>query len=277
MEKLDLHIHSSFSDGDYNIKELIKKIKDKKIDIFSITDHDSTESIKVLKEIPDISYIPGIEMSAKLNKTKMHILGYGIKEDGVISQKCKEIKEIKQELIYEIIKDLIKKNYKIEYPIDNKPLSKVDVAKLLVEKQYAKTVKEAFYNILGQYKIGNQIRIDARKVIELINEEEAIPILAHPFEIPKKQNIIIDYIIDELIECGIKGLEVYTTKHTKEESEYLLKICEKKNLLISSGSDYHGISKPNVDLGDNIKGEETSEAIKKKTIKHKWCNIQCLQ
>ena len=111
MEKIDLHIHSNLSDGDDSIDELVSKIKDEKIDLFSITDHDNIKSIDILFTINDINYIPGVEMSSALENVKMHILGYGITSTGKIKQICDDIRRVRRGLTLEIISDLTKKGY----------------------------------------------------------------------------------------------------------------------------------------------------------------------
>ena len=276
MEKIDLHIHSNLSDGDDSVYELISKIKDNKIDLFSITDHDNVKSIDVLRTVNGVKYIPGVEMSSVLKNVKMHILGYGITDDGKIKEICDDIALVRRNLTLEIIEDLRKKGYC--FPLEklgrfNKEeglvLSKVDISKLLVEMGYARTVSEAFYGILGPYKIGSQIRKDAEKIIEGIKDDCGLSILAHPGEIVKKQNVDINKVIDRLCEIGIDGIEVCTPKHTTFEEETFLKIARDKEILITCGSDYHGsITKPDITLCDRVRGDLISERVKQKSIKH---------
>lgn len=275
MSRIDLHIHSNLSDGDDSIFELIRKIKNENIDLFAITDHDNVKSIEILKTITNIRYIPGVEMSSYLNKVKMHILGYGINDIGKIRCMCDAINIKRKNLVLEIIDDLKKRGYHFENEYLNRfdredlILSKVDISKLLVKAGYAKDVSEAFHGILKPYKIGSQIRQDAKQVIEGIKTDNGISILAHPGEIIKKQNVNLLRLIDELIEIGINGIEVYTPKHTIEEETELLKVVQNKNLLITGGSDYHGnFTKPGINLCDRVKENMISEKVKQKSIKH---------
>lgn len=276
MERIDLHIHSNLSDGDDSVYELITKIKDKKIDLFSITDHDNVKSIDILQSIDGIKYIPGVEMSSVLKNVKMHILGYGITSRGKIKEICDDIALVRRNLTLEIIEDLRKKGY--DFPLekmgrfnkeDGLVLSKVYISKLLVEMGYAESVSDAFYGILSPYKIGPQIRKDAEKIIGCIKEDGGLSILAHPGEIVKKQNVDINKVIDELCEIGIDGIEVCTPKHTTLEEDDFLKIARNKDILITCGSDYHGsITKPNITLCDRVRGDLISEKVKQKSIKH---------
>ena len=273
---IDLHIHSKFSDGDKTIPELIDMLKRKKVELFSITDHDSVDSLKVLENIPNITYIPGVEMSAVSDGVKMHILGYGIDDNSKLKSTCEIIKKTRKELVLEILEDLIKRGYKFSeedlsyfYNSESSCIGKVEISKFLVKNGHALSVKDAFYEILGRYKIGPKIRKNAEQIIDEIHEKDGLAILAHPFEIVRKQGVEIAPVIDELEYYGLDGVEVFTTKHNKEEEEYMHDLCRNRGLLISGGSDYHGpLTKPNIQICDSVKGDEISEKIKKKRIKH---------
>lgn len=276
MDKIDLHIHSNFSDGDDSVLELVSKIKCENIGLFSITDHDSVRSIEILDKISNIKYIPGVEMSSVMNTVKMHILGYGISSYGKISKICDEISKKRRGLTLEILDDLRKKGYYFDEEYlerfnreDGLILSKVDISKLLVKSGYVKDVPEAFYGILKPYSVGSKIRQDAEKIISSIKEDNGISILAHPGEIPRKQNVDIARVIDEVCEIGIDGIEVCTPKHSYEEEKHFLNIARNKNILITGGSDYHGrFTKPDINLCDRVNGDLISEKVKKKSIKH---------
>lgn len=273
---IDLHIHSNLSDGDKSIFELIEELKRKKFELFSITDHDSLESIRILENISNITYIPGVEMSSASDKVKMHILGYGINYDSNLKKTCDFIKNTRKELVLDILEDLIKNGYVFKdsdlnhfYNNDSSYQGKVEIAKYLVKNGYSSSVNKAFNEILGKYKIGNKIRKDAELVINEIKESNGISILAHPFEIVRKQDVDIDKVIDKLVYYGLDGVEVFTTKHNMDETKYIYELCKEKNLLISGGSDYHGpLTKPNINLGDSVKGGEISVKIKERRIKH---------
>ena len=88
MKKYDLHIHSKFSDGDYSVEEIVSKVRQCGIDIFSITDHDNIESIKAMENVDKrgLVYIPGVEISCEKNDYKMHILGYNIDVSTITSE-----------------------------------------------------------------------------------------------------------------------------------------------------------------------------------------------
>ena len=273
---MDLHIHSKFSDGDKAIPELISIIKEKRVDLFSITDHDSLESIQVLQSVPNICYIPGVEMSCVDQQIKMHILGYGISYDSPLGETCKTVQNTRRELTLEILEDLLKRGYVLLeddlndlYQNHSSCMGKVEVAKKLVHSGYASTVSDAFYGILDRYKIGNRIRRDAEQIISEIHLSGGLAILAHPFEIVRKQKVPIDPVVDGLLPYGLDGMEVFTTKHDSLEEKYIYQLCQAKELLMSGGSDYHGpLTTPDISIGEAVKEEMISERIKQKRIQH---------
>lgn len=273
---IDLHIHSTYSDGDKKVEELIEILKKKRAELFAITDHDNMDSIKILETIPNITYIPGVEMSAIDNGIKMHILGYGIEYDSSLRDTCEFVKKTRKDLTLEIVGDLIKRGYIFSaddmnyfYNNESSCLGKVEISKILVKNGYASSVSEAFNGILGKYKIGPKFRRTAEEIIGEIKMCNGIAVLAHPFEMVHKQNADVDSVIDILTHYGLDGVEAFTTAHTREEQEYIYELCKRRNLLISGGSDYHGpLTKPNIEIGDCVKGGLISERVKEKRIKH---------
>ena len=111
-------------------------------------------------------------------------------------------------------------------------------------------MNDAFLKYLNYLHTDIYYRMDARDITSAIHSAGGIVILAHPKKIEKKYNILIDEIIEDLIEIGIDGIEIYNSMHYNEDSKRYLHIANKYNLYTSGGSDYHGIySKPNVRIG----------------------------
>lgn len=274
MGRIDLHLHSIYSDGEDTIEELLIKLRSAGVDIFSITDHDNIASHPVLETCSGITYIPGVEMSCVHDDIKLHLLGYGIEKDGGIYHMCEDIKSKKRELIKEIVASLIARGYRFDkkdlemlFSMNDKALTKVDIARLLVKYGEASSVNEAYNTILAPYKIGSKVRAEASVVSSLIKEDNGICILAHPGDIEKKYGIDILDILDDLRKIGIDGIEVFNSKHTPEDVVRFLKIAKERSLLITGGSDYHGmINKPNIRIGEGIKDGEISEKVLKKAI-----------
>ncbi len=279
-EKLiDMHTHTNYSDGDLSPQELIKLAIDKNIKTLAITDHDTLEGIKSVNKCENIiinsgiEIINGIELSIKTNKGRMHILGYGIDlNNEALNKKMIDLKDNSINSVLSIMEQ-IKRDYGIRFNYEdikalvnaNHNLGRPDLAKLCIKYGYATSTQDAFdkYLVEAHNKTRQTSKgIQYQECLELINNSKGIPVLAHPksLELSEKEFLIL---LKEMINCGLKGIEVYHPSHTKEEMDYYLKIAKQYNLLISGGSDYHGKTvKPDIELGtgkdNNIKIKELS-------------------
>lgn len=277
MEKLiDMHMHTNYSDGELSPDELIKLAIEKNIGTMAITDHDTLNGIKSVdkSKYPEINIINGIELSAKADKGRMHILGYGIDLDSkILNDKMSELKTNSINYVISIYEQ-IKKDYGIRFNYDdliemfnaNHNLGRPDLAKLCIKYGLANSVQDAFdkYLIDAHNKIrGRSKGLPYSECIELINKSGGIAVLAHPksLELNEKEFLIM---IRSMIECGLKGIEVYHSSHSSEEMKYYLNIANEYNLLVSGGSDYHGnIVKPDIEVGT---GKNNNLKIKKLSL-----------
>lgn len=263
---IDLHTHTNYSDGDLSPFELIRLAIEKRIGILGITDHDTLDGIKKVDKsdslIVDsgIQIIDGIELSAKVSKGRMHILGYDI--DIFNTNLNKKMEQLKDNSINSVlsIMEQIKRDYGIIFKYkdikelinSNHNLGRPDIAKLCVKYGYASSIQDAFdkYLIEAHNKTRSTSKgLPYEECIELILQSKGIPVLAHPksLELSEKEFLIL---LKEMINFGLKGIEVYHSSHTEEEIKYYLEIANKYNLLISGGSDYHGPTvKPDIELG----------------------------
>ena len=269
MNKYDLHIHSKFSDGEYSIEEIVKKIRENEIKIFSITDHDNVDSIRAMKNVDTsgLIYIPGIEFTASKGKYQMHSLGYGI--DGNSHEllgACKEIKTRKNLRNLEVIQQLkekfgikITREEALELLNRTSFVGQTTIAKLLVDKGIIPNVKFYFDNFFKELKLKTDATIDLDKAVQIIHNAGGMAIIAHPISIENKYGIQIDEIYEIFKNASIDGIEIFNSKHTLSDIKRYYKLARKENLLISGGSDYHGeIMKPNIKLG-RISKDKTEE------------------
>lgn len=277
MEKLiDMHMHTNYSDGELSPDELIKLAIERNIGTMAITDHDTLNGIKSVdkSKYPEINIINGIELSAKADKGRMHILGYGIDLDSkILNDKMSELKTNSINHVISIYEQ-IKKDYGIRFNYDdliemfnaNHNLGRPDLSKLCIKYGLANSVQDAFdkYLIDAHNKIrGRSKGLPYSECIELINKSGGIAVLAHPksLELNEKEFLIM---IRSMIECGLKGIEVYHSSHSSEEMKYYLNIANEYNLLVSGGSDYHGnIVKPDIEVGT---GKNNNLKIKKLSL-----------
>jgi len=255
--RYDLHIHSTFSDGEDGVDTLIEKMKSEGITTFSITDHDNIDSINYLKNknLEKINYISGVEISSYYKKLGIHILGYYI--DGntkALKRLLIKINQRRKKRMKEILKKLKLRNGitlsddDFEILMNGNNIGKKTLSKILVKKNLGNDYKEIRNNYLSNMNCKVSYRANIKKVCDVIKTAGGIPVLAHPKEIELRYNVKLDTIISSLIKCGIKGIEVYHSIHTDEDIKRYLEIANKYNLLISGGSDYHESNKAKLGL-----------------------------
>lgn len=276
---IDMHTHSNYSDGELSPIDLVKSAIDKNIGVLSITDHNTIEGIKQIDRNEPvivnsgIKIVNGIELSAKSTTGRMHILGYGFDLNNEILNKI--MNTLRDNSINSVLSvmEQIKRDYGIIFGYEDikkmingkHDLGRPDIAKLCVQYGYATNMKEAFAKyLIDAHKKTKQYnhRLSYSECFDLINNSGGVPVLAHPksLELDKKEFLIL---IRNMIDCGLKGIEVYHSTHSKDEMKFYLEVANEFNLLVSGGSDFHGpIAKPDVELGhgknDNIKIKKLS-------------------
>ena len=259
MPCIDLHTHTTFSDGTFTPTELINYAAKKDIKVIAITDHDNFDGVSEAVsqgKINNIEVINGIEMSTDFEKKEIHIVGLFIdinnKNFNYELKFLKEKRKKRNELAIEKLQKLnIDINYdELESLSSNKIITRAHFAKLLIKKGYIKTVKECFDIYMGENCPAYVKRevIPPKETIALINDAGGTAVLAHPL-LYKLTDDKLNEMIAYLKSIGLKGIECLYSTHTKEETEYLISIAKKHNLKISGGSDFHGSNKPNIDLG----------------------------
>ena len=204
----------------------------------------------------------------------MHILGYGIDlNNKSLNKKMVDLKDNSINSVLSIMEQ-IKRDYGIRFSYEdikelvnaNHNLGRPDLAKLCVKYGYATTYQDAFdkYLIDAHNKTRQTSKeLQYQECLELITNSGGIPVLAHPksLELSEKEFLIL---LKEMISCGLKGIEVYHSSHSKEEMDYYLEIANQYGLLISGGSDFHGKSvKPDIELGT---GKDKNIKIKKLSL-----------
>ena len=261
---IDLHSHSTHSDGTKTPSELLNLAKNSNITIYAITDHDDIEGSKRLVATPHdgITVYSGVELNAKVDKGQMHILGYNIDlNNKELNDKLKELKENSKHNIMLYVNQL-KEDYNIELPKEDidKILSREGnigrplLALLLIKYGYVESVSEAFDKYLGDEKVRqHKMCITKEECIKLINNAGGVAVLAHPFTL-KLTNEELKEELKYLISIGLKGIEIIHSKSTEEQREYYKELAKDFNLITTGGTDYHGPEvKPNIELGTGIK------------------------
>ncbi len=262
---IDLHVHTIYSDGEYDPLQVLRMCKERGITTVAITDHNSLEgSRQAVSKNPykDITVISGIELGAlySIKGANLHILGYNIALNN------KQINEVSQAIMRDNIMrikscvDLLKKYYGISFDeadveqifmsVGN--IGRPDIAKLCVRYGYSSNVQDAFKRYLNPVDdevAKRSTELTDKECIEYIVNAGGIACLAHPIELKKDIQELKKYI-SKLKSYGLGAVEVYQSKHTPQYSKELLSIVNEYELLYSVGSDYHGpVVTPDIELG----------------------------
>lgn len=255
--KIDMHVHTYYSDGTLSPTEIVKWGKKEKLDQMAITDHDGIEGIHealIAGEALDMNVIPGIEFSVdEPDGVSMHLLGYYIDiSNKELKKKLDYVKQKRKERNDKLMKALSDLGYPLDYEDiikrgGNDYIGKPDFARALIYKGYVTEFSEAFED--GRFLMSEEIKrikkekISAKEAIELIIEAGGIAVLAHPmkvFGLKGDYFEALESLIVRLKDYGLKGLECFYPGHSDEETMKLVNIAEKYKLHITKGSDYHG-------------------------------------
>lgn len=255
---VDLHVHSTASDGTYTPMELIAEAKRAGLSAMALTDHDTTAGIKdamSAAEKENIELIPGIELSTDYKGKEVHIVGLYIDvENKKLSEQTAAFRKCRDNRNEEIVAALQKEGFaitmealKAENP--DCVITRANIARFLYNHGMIKSVQEAFDKYIGDGGrcYVNRFKVSPSDAVRLIKQAGGIAVLAHPL-LYHMSTVNLQKLIDELKEAGLDAIEaIYSTYSTGEEQ--LMKRTAKENgLLISGGSDFHGSNKPRIRL-----------------------------
>lgn len=251
MKYADLHIHTNFSDGTFSPSQIIALAKKSGISCISITDHDSVKAYLPSLTNEDVEIIPGIELTADINNTEVHILGYFIStEEAWFQEKLKQICDIRIKRMEEMCKKLkaLGIPLKVEEVLEftgSAVVGRLHLARFMVNKGFVPNAQEAFNKYIGDGRRAyvSKFRLTPKEVIDLILKVKGIPVLAHPY------SLVEQGLIPEFVQAGLMGLEAIYPEHSGGQTDYYQKLAKKYGLLITGGSDCHGHAKPEVGIG----------------------------
>ena len=248
MSKVDLHLHSSVSDGKFTPAEVVCKAAEAGLSVIALTDHDNVDGIaaalEAAKEFPWLRVIPGVEISTEESDGETHVLGYFI---NYTHRELLETLKIMRASRHKRAKEMVDKLAALELPVDWQRVQEIagsgsigrpHIAQALLEKGYIATLKEAFdkYIAWGGPAYVEREKISPAEAVRLILRAGGLPVLAHPLTIndPETQ-------IARLKESGLIGIEAYYGEYTPKQVQTLLKLADKYGFLATGGSDYHGL------------------------------------
>jgi hypothetical protein len=259
MGRIDLHSHTTASDGSLTPEELVRLAKQQGVATLAVTDHDTIAGLPQAiaeGERAGVEIIPGIEISCLYGTTELHILGYFINPDDpqlapalITYQASREernpriverLRELGCELTYAEIKEAA----------GSATVGRPHIAQALVRRGYVTSVSEAFDRYLADGAPAHIPRLlpSPAEAIGLIRQIGGIPVLAHPVYTSRTKEPF-EQICETLKGLGLLGIEAIYSSHSRQQTDRYLSVSKNQGLLVTGGSDFHGETKPNLLVG----------------------------
>lgn len=250
----DLHLHTIYSDSTFSPSEVVKVAKEVGLYCIAITDHDAVGGVEPAMEEgrrSEIEVIPGVELTAEYDDTEVHILGYFIdyKKDWFL-RKLSYLRETRKRRFLQMVDRLRDFGIQLEAQriLRENPhasIGRLHLAQELYRKGFVSSIKEAFKLYIGEGKpcYVKRERLPPAEAISMIKQLGGIPVLAHPYLMNN------DKIIPDLIKQGIEGIEVFHSEHPLSAQLRYVNLARSYNLLITGGSDCHGLGKGKILIG----------------------------
>lgn len=259
MKKIDLHVHSTASDGTLTPTELIAEAEKSNLAAIALTDHDTVDGIAEAKAAAGhstVELIPGVELSTEYKDQEVHMVGLFLDENNpkLLSHlsRFRENRDGRNLKMYDLLRkegfDITEQALREMFP--DAVLTRAHVARYLLEKGYIKTIAEAFETYIGDGCRCNVPRekVSPQEAIALIHEAGGVAVLAHPVLYHMGDERLRELILD-CKACGLEGIEaIYSTYHADDE-RYIRRLAKEYGLNISGGTDFHGSNKPHIRLG----------------------------
>ncbi len=261
--RFDLHVHTTFSDGDYSPSEVVRLAKQKGIGLIAITDHDECRGFGDVKEETGIKVLPGIELAARF-EGEVHVLGLGIDwQSEPLLRHIERVVNLRRDRAAGIIKKLRKAGIDITVKdVENECLGGVmgrpHIAAALVNKGHASSVKEAFKAYLSKHSefyVGFD-KISVQEAVKLIRIAGGKAVLAHPGLIGETAR---NDLMPLLGDMGFWGIEAYHPAHSDGNCKEFESLARSMGLYVTAGSDFHGSAKPKIEIGCETRTSEYLE------------------
>lgn len=261
---IDLHVHSSCSDGTLSPKELVNYAIEKNLSAFALTDHDTVDGLDeairyaagLRAEQGNIEVIPGIELSTEYQGADIHVVGLYIDyQNEDFQNKLREFVDSRTARNQKMCSLLTQAGVPVTYEelqaaYPDAVITRAHYAGYMLEKGYVKSRQEAFDRYVGDHApcyIPRE-KITPAQAVQLILQAGGSPVLAHPI-LYHMSNERLDTLVQELKEAGLMGIEAIYSTYTAGDERQIRALAAKYGLFISGGSDFHGANKPGLDLG----------------------------
>ncbi len=252
MIQVDLHLHTTYSDGRLTPTQLVDLVAERGLRVVAITDHDSTEGLAEAFEAgerhPALTIIPGIELSTDIPGYEIHVLGYFIDYfDPGFQQTLAEFREGRFDRGRRMVDNLEKLGIRIDWErvlelSDGGAVGRPHIAQAMMEKGYISNSQEAFEKYIGRNgpAYADRPKLTPEDAVRMILEVGGLPVLAHPARYVENP----EGHLPALKEAGLVGMEVHYKDYTPGEMDELLRLCNKYDLIPTGGTDYHANGAP---------------------------------
>lgn len=249
MKYIDLHVHSIFSDGTLTPQRIVEYAVKRKLAAIALTDHDTTDGVPIAQQHAQqfgVEVVPGVELSVEMpgrSDLELHILGYYLDyQDSSFQEKLsffRKKRHERAEMMLEKLKDLnvFLDGAKLLETTNDNAIGRLHFAQALLEEGYVHNIQEAFQRFIGFNKPAYvpKARLMPEQAIKMITDIDGIPVIAHPYFSEINRDMI-----SLLVGYGLKGIEVYHSRHSKSDIDRFRQYASEFNLLITGGSDCHG-------------------------------------
>ena len=259
MSRLDLHLHTTHSDGSCTPTEVVNRAHQVGVTALAITDHDIMTGIDeatAAGEQRGIEIIPGVEISSLAGNSELHILGYFLDwQDSDLLERLKTLRDSRHRRNPRIIERLQALGIEITYDevralAGTDSIGRPHIARILMYKHVVASAKEAFDRFLAEGKpayVPRELPSPA-EAIRWIKAVHGLAVLAHPTWIKVAEQSLVD-LVRQLKDDGLDGVEVYYSTHAARQTREYLNLAQQLGLLVTGGSDFHGLTKPDIQVG----------------------------
>lgn len=273
MSPIDLHTHSTKSDGTFSPEELIRYAQAKGLSAIALTDHDTADGIEealktaqILREeaqsssgssspaVPDV--IPGVELSTQYRGRDIHVVGLFIDwRNSGFNTRLREFADARIYRNQKMCRLLTEGGYPVNYEellsfFPDTVVTRAHFAQYMLEKGFISSIDEAFRKLIGDdcpFFVPRE-KISPQDGVSFLLQYGAVPVLAHPLQYKMSDDQLCE-LLASLCGYGLSGIEVYYSGYKPADTAYLSRLSEKFGLLPSGGSDFHGSRKKGLDLG----------------------------
>jgi predicted metal-dependent phosphoesterase TrpH len=243
---VDLHTHTTASDGTFRPSELVAEAARRGVRVLAVTDHDSTdglaEAIEAARAHPPLAIVPGIEINCDVVGAEIHVLGYGMDYEAPwFREFCLAQRAERRARVYRIAERLAALGLPIDVErvfalVQEGSAGRPHVARVMLERGYVKTVREAFDKYLASGKPAHVPRkkLTPEDAVRLLRRAGGVPVFAHPGLADR------DALIESMVAAGLMGIECYYSEHSPAQRGAYLDLCRRHDLVATGGSDFHG-------------------------------------